>query len=146
MTRLISATRKIKVIDTQGEHFILTFKIPSQSKLRGLRKASLSKDGGIDSLSFSDKLNRETADLLLEVEGAQAGFDDTPENDFAVCSTMSEDRIRRIKEFYEQNELEFFSGTSGWKAAFISLFRDVFERAEAALWANGTELDASLEK
>lgn len=141
MSRIISATRKIQVNDSKGESYLLTFKIPSQSKLRAMRKACLAQDGNIDNPAFMDKITEATVDMFLEVEGARAGFDGNADNDFDVCSTVSEDHIRKIKEFHDQNGMEYCDYASGWKAAFITLFRDIFEAAELSLWSNPTEVE-----
>ncbi|MFQ5673427.1 MAG: hypothetical protein ACE5G9_10050 [Nitrospinales bacterium] len=139
MTRLISATRKIAVTDTDGNRYSIIFKLPSQSRVRAIRKASLGPDGNLDGAGFADKMTRETVELLLEVEGAQAAFDENPEHEMTVCSAMTQEEIQGVKDFYRQNNLEYYPDAPGWKAVFITLFADVFERATLDLWKGNSQ-------
>lgn len=138
MSRHISATRKIAVTDKQGESYTLEFKLPSQSKLRAIRKDCLGANGSLDHDAFGGKMFAETVELLLDAEGAAASFDGSPANDFPVCSAMPEEHIGKVKEFYQRNQLEFCERAEGWKAVFITLFPDVFESGALAFWKNGS--------
>ncbi|MFQ5717157.1 MAG: hypothetical protein ACE5GQ_08655 [Nitrospinales bacterium] len=137
MSRYISATRKITVTDQQGESYTLEFKLPSQSRLRAIRKNCLGPDGSLDHDAFGGKMFAETVELFINAEGAAASFDGGHENDFAICSAMPEEHIRKVKEFYQRNQLEFCERAEGWKAVFITLFPDVFESGALAFWKNG---------
>jgi|GEM_PF-2202770 len=139
MTRLISATRKIQVTDTDGNRYSVIFKLPLQSRVRAIRKASLGPDGNLDDAGFADKMTRETVELLLEVEGAKAAFGENPENEMTVSSAMTQEEIQSVKEFYQQNNLEYYADAPGWKAVFITLFADVFERATLDLWSGNSQ-------
>lgn len=137
----ISNTKKIKVKDSRGACYSLTFKIPTQSRIRAIRKVCVGHNGNLNSDALAVQISKETLEMLVDVEGVEVGFDDNHENDFTVCSTMSEENIRKVKEFYEQNGMEYFKDASGWKATFISLFPKVFECAELMLWKNDVEPD-----
>ena len=146
MSRLLSTTRKVKVTDAYGETFTLTFKTPSQSRLRALQKVCLGRDGNLDAESFARKISEESLELLLDVEGAQMVFEDASETPILISASASREDIQKIEGFHRDNKLEYHDKTGGWKGAFVTLFPDVYDRAMTTLWTTQPRLEESAGK